>query len=201
MRTSDRAPFSGPTCRTHFHLRCPHRATTLRVSRRKRVFSIQMARCAAGDTPRHVASFHPLKRISERSQNQRCEREDHREDPTPHTGHTAARASSPLSRSRRAQPSGPLAAVARGDGHSDARRRDLRQRRHQESHTLAAQQTSLAVFCGRRFSDFRGSTRPSRCSLSGLAGRWHPRGGLTGLGIRAGGRYGPWETPPRRCFL
>ena len=47
-RTSDVPPFSGPTCRTHFHLRCPHRATTLRVSRRKRVFSIQMARCAAG---------------------------------------------------------------------------------------------------------------------------------------------------------
>ena len=112
----------------------------------KRCLCVEKGAGPSGDTPRRVASFHPLKRITERSQNQRCERKDHREDRILHTGHTPLRASGALSRSRRAQPSGPLAAVSRGDGHSDARRRDLRQRRHQESHTLAVQQTSLAVF-------------------------------------------------------
>ena len=96
----------------------------------KRCLCVEKGAGPSGDTPRRVASFHPLKRIIERSQNQRCDRADCRGDRIPHTGHTPLRASAPLSRSQLARRTGHPTAHTRAGLHTDPPSRHRRRSWH-----------------------------------------------------------------------
>ena len=167
----------------------------------KRCLCVEKGAGPSGDTPRPVASFHPLKRIIERSKNQRCERKHHREDRIPHTGHTAVRASGPLSRSQLARRTGHPTAHTRGGLHTDPPSRHRRRSWHHRVTELVAWPSYFEGERRRRNPTARQPRRTSCCSAVGHAGRWHPppwRGAVEGPG---GKPHRPPTAGRHRCVL